>query len=464
MGSKKNNLKRASMSDYIAYAAYRFVEIILQILPLELVCIIGAILGQLAYYVMPERRSIVIRNLRITYGDQLSSAGIKSLARKTFRYSGSNLFASIPASAMSKEELANRVQVEGIDNLRKASHRDKGCIMLLAHMGNWEILTQIKVLIPEMKSTASLYRPLNNPLLDDLVKRRRQKNGTQLFSRKDGFNKPIALLKSKGFLGVIADQHAGYHGIAIPFFGKMTSMTSLPALLHRKTGAPILPVSMITTGLGTWKVIFHPSIKTSESEKKTAYLITARCANAYEQIMSESPADVLWMHRYWKVIRDNPLRICGNQKKKTGIEKPSKQVALKPFNILIYLGDTPANQPEISTLIDRLKHYRTDVALTIVGSSPEHACASFTIKASPGEPPHLLTNAIVQQDLSQNTPFDCAFELSRNNDGGILHKAGLPHIFALHGKYQNSNKGRTMGNNPNLSPSQFLDNLGLPIN
>lgn len=463
---KKKSIKKASISDYLTYAVYRIVESALRLLPMEIVCVIGSALGQVAYFLMHRRRGIVIRNLRIAYGEQLGVAEIKALARKTYRHSGLNLIASIPAPTMSHQELKERIEISGLNHYLEARSQNKGFILLLAHMGNWEILTQLKVLIPEIKSAASLYRPLNNPLLDDLVKRRREQNGTQLFSKRDGFNKPIAFLKSKGFLGVIADQHAGDHGIAIPFFGKMTSMTSLPALLHRKTGAPILPISMITTGLGTWKVVFHPSLKITEAEKKNSHLVTTRCANAYENIMSESPADILWMHRYWKVIQNNPLRICGNQKKKnqTGVEKTSKQVALKPFNILIYLGDTPASQPDISTLIDRLKHYRPDIALTIVGNSPEHASANLTIKVSPGEPPHLLSNAIIQQDLSQNTPFDCAFELSRNNDGGVLHNAGLTLIFALHGKYQNSNKGHTKENNPTLSPSQFLNSLGLPIN
>lgn len=463
--SKNSNNQRARFGNYIAYGIYRVLESLLRLLPMEIVCVIGAGLGQLGYWLMRKRRRIVIRNLRIINGDQMNHEDIRSLAQKTFRTSGLNFIASVRASTLSNDELIERVEVKGIDNLLKAYEDGHGCILILAHMGNWELLTQLSVLAPEIKSLASIYRPLDNPLLDNLVKRRRQRSGTQLFSRRDSFAKPISLLKSGGTLGAIADQHAGVHGLAVPLFGKITSMTSLPALLHRKTKAPIVPISMSTVGLGKWKVIFHPLIEIAEDEKKNTHLLTARCAHAYERIMRESPADVLWMHGYWKVGRQFPLRMDGTQKKNALNDRvlDTEKKSLKPFRILVYLGDSVATSPEVSDQLHYLKNFRSDAHLTVIGLNPEHLQADHVIASSVDDSPHLLSNSIAKLDLSQPTPFDCAIDFTDNSSGSsILSGAGLAPIFALHGKFQNRNTRKAREQRGDLSLSQFIETLRSP--
>ena len=464
MGNHNSRSSRASIGDYAAYGIYRVMETILRLLPMEVVCAIGSGLGQAGYFLMHRRRSIVMRNLRIAYGENLNMPEIRALTRKTFRHSGLNLMASMPASVIDNDELKDRVEVEGLENLHHALRQNKGCILLLAHMGNWEILTQLKVLAPEIQSLASLYRPLNNPLLDRLIKRRRQRKGAILFSKYDSFTKPITHIKQGGTLGCIADQNAGSHGTALPLFGKTTSMTSLPALLHRKTKAPILPISMITVGLGQWKVIFHPSITVSEAEKKNTYLLTALCAKAYERIMSESPTDVLWMHGYWKVGRKRPLKIDGTQQKipQTDSDIRAESKDLKPFRILVYLGNTPATNPHISSQLGALVNSGLNAQLTLVGLAPEHPFADHVIAVSTNEPPHLPSNAIARLDQALPTPFDCAFDFTDTSSGAlILQNTGISPIFSLYGKYQNDNTGKARERLGNLSLRQFLENLGL---
>lgn len=428
MGDKKSKNKRASVSDYVVYTIYRISETFLRLFPMEVVCCIGAALGQLAYYLMPRRRQIVLRNLRIAYGDQQSPQQIQALVRKTFRTSGLNLIASITASTLSNEELIERVQIEGLENIIDAYKKEKGCILLLGHMGNWEVLTQLKILIPEIESLASLYRPLNNPLLDRLVKRRRQSRGASLYSRKDGFTKPITHLKSGGTLGVIADQSAGKHGMPVPFFGKLASMTNLPALLHRKTKAPILPLSMCTVSPGRWKVVLHPTIEVSEDELKDTYQVTSRCAQAYQNLMTESPADVLWMHNYWRGGNRTALKVRGSAPRKI---KPSDYQFTKLFYLLIYVPPQLTTE-SLGEIIEYLRSCRPDFHITLVGDLEKHPASDLTLTVDPDGPPHLAAGAIRNLDNSMLAPFDCALDLTQDGSGReLLSMAELHKIFAL---------------------------------
>ena len=470
--SKNANHRRASFGDYLAYGIYRVFESFLRLLPMEIVCLIGSAMGQITYFLMSDRRQVAIRNLRIVYGHSRSPQEIRALARKTFRLSGLNLISSISASTLSTEELLDRVEVEGRDHLINAKAQGNGCILLLAHMGNWELLTQLHILVPEIEALASLYRPLNNPLLDRLIKRRRQRSGTQLFSKRDGFAKPISHLKMKGTLGVIADQNAGKQGVLVPLFGKLSSMTYLPALLCRKTNAPIIPVSMCTLSPGKWRVIIHPAIPISNEEKKHTAHITTLCASAYETLISESPADVLWMHQYWRVGKKSPLKIHGLLKKKlsTKPDSPAHQsspdnLVTKPFRLLLFTGDTPATDLEILAQIERLRGYRTDLQLTTMGVHPFSQDFTTYIPLITSEPPHIAANNLRNHELNADEPFDCALDFTTDSrDSTILNMAGISLILSLHGKHRTSKTQQLIKERGRAGLQELLEGLGLPPN
>ena len=443
--SKHSSSLQVSVNDRFAYALYRAAESVLRPLPLEIVCVIGACMGQLAYFLMPRRRAVVTRNLRIAYGGSMPWGEIRALARKTFRHSGSNLIASIPASIISNEELKTRVEIEGRENLLAALDQDKGCILLLAHMGNWEILTQLMILVPEIESLGSLYRPLDNPLLNKLVKRRRQSKGARLFSREDGFSKPITHLKAGGTLGCIADQNAGKHGMAVPLFGKLSSMTNLPALLHRKTKAPIVPLSMCMTSMGNWKVTFKPAINIPEEAKKDTYQVTVQCARAYEDIMSESPADVLWMHNYWRGAKRTALKMRGQVPRNMDY---SELACARPFYLVVYTGQTITDEQLRQTLI-HFRKYRNDLHLTLAGSHSVFPEADKCILIDVLDPPHLSANSLVRLQDAMPCPFNCALDLSTGSAGkAIFKQASIAPYFTLNSPAKSRHREPNSGNSP----------------
>ncbi|MBT8037070.1 MAG: lysophospholipid acyltransferase family protein [Verrucomicrobiae bacterium] len=426
--NKNSNNPSPSLGDSITYGIYRVFEFVLRLLPMEVVCVIGSGFGQIAYHLMNRRRNVVLRNLRIVYGEQLSMQEIKALTRKTFRHTGQNLIASIPASTLSDEELKQRVEVVGREHFLEAQNQGNGCILLLAHMGNWEILTQLKVLIPEIDSLASLYRPLNNPLLDRLVKRRRQSKDAKLYSREDGFAKPITHLKLGGSLGCIADQSAGKHGVTVSLFGKQTSMTNLPALLHRKTKAPILPISMCSVFPGKWKVVLHPLIEVLEENKRDTYQITTQCADAYEKLMKESPADVLWMHNYWRGGKRTALKIRGQSPRKANL---SPHHSSQPFYVLAHSGSTISDE-QLAKALTYLRACRPDLNITLTGHHSEFPHTDHCLPINAQDPPHLAVNALSKLEDAMPAPFDCALDFSDDKTGiRLFTKAGIRPQFAL---------------------------------
>jgi len=456
MGKKRTS---PTLTDYLVYGIFRVFEFFLKLIPVAWVCLVGRGLGHLAYLFLKKRRKTVTQNLRIAFGKEMSLEEIHELTRETFHRTGSNLFASFRSASFSKEEIAQRVEIVGTENLDLARKQGNGVIAMIGHMGNWELMAQIHLILPALTPTATLYRPIDNPLIDDLIKRRRGSQGTALFSRRDGFFKPISHIKSGGSLGVLADQHAGAHGVAVPFFGKLTSMTNLPAIMHRRTGAPIVPLSMESTSLGHWKVTVHPPIDIPEDQKTNTVLITGRCAKAYEEVMSDSPADVFWMHGYWKTGRHRCLKIDGLQKKKSGHQR---SLATEPFRVLIFTGDaTPENQEMVEQL-ERVRNYRPDIHLTTVGQHQLLTSAHHHIPISDTTSPESLAQQLREYDASLDSPIDTTIDFTEEGAGApIFKKAGFSLIFTMFGDHQSRGTRSYFKKIQSPTLNDFLESLGI---
>lgn len=452
----KQSTNQPKPKDYLAYTVYRVFEAGLRFLPVELVWTVGYALGGLGWICMRQRRRTVIRNLRIAYGTKLGHSEAIQMARQTFCRAGANLLCSFRSTTMSQKELRDRVRVKHVERLNAVQAQGDGCILLLAHMGNWEVLTQLPVILYDAPVFGTLYRPLDNPLIDRLVRRRRQEQGVRTYSRRDGFFKPTSHLKEGGFLGVLADQHAGRHGMALPLFGKLGSVTNLPALLYRRSGSPITPIAMSTTGPGRWQLDILPILEVPEDQRKDTHNTTRTTTTLYERILTESPTDVLWMHNYWRVGQRRPLNIDGLQKEEV------HATVTQPFRVLVYTDKHDSSDHEMVNQLKRLQNYRPDIHITTAGKHPMLPSVDHHIYCDPTEPPHLTSNAIRSYDQESPAPIDCALDFTAEGSGGkLLIRAGLTRVFCRRGKWMSKRTQTFFSKHNDRSISLFLTSLGL---
>jgi KDO2-lipid IV(A) lauroyltransferase len=145
---------------------------------------------------------------------------------------------------------------------------------------------------------ATVYRPLNNPIMNARVAAARARRGVGLFSKDDNPLGMAGFVRRGGVLGVLADQRAGKIGELVPFFGRLTSCTPIPAILARRTGAAVVGVSLRTVGAGRWEMQFHAM----EAGDPT----TAGVMRLLERMLRASPADVFWLQDRWKIGRRTP--------------------------------------------------------------------------------------------------------------------------------------------------------------
>jgi heptosyltransferase II len=342
------------MIDRIGFFLYRTFGAILRTLPLGVVWRLGRLLGVLGYYLGGSYRVLALRNLAIAFGNELTPAERRALARRHFASLGANLLSSVPIASLSREGIRALVEIEGLEHVEHAHADGRGVVMVISHIGNWELFAQLfPVLFPCPLGT--IYQKLGNPYIDADVRQSRARLGLELFERKEGFQGAMKMLRAPSVVGVLIDQHAGDAGVWCPFFGKLASTSSLAAMLALRTGAALVPGAVHSAGPGRWKLVVDAPVEPTSRDTEA---VTAQLNLALEKQIRRQPEDWFWVHNRWKTPKPKfLLATC-----KRGIAGEST----KPFRIVIrstnWLGDAVMSIPAVRAI----KRGRPDAHVTIL--------------------------------------------------------------------------------------------------
>ena len=355
------HFKRAGQ--FFVYAVFRAFEVVLALLPIEIIARGGRVLGALVFYVAGGYRRLALHNLRIAYGQELTEAERWVVARRHFTSLGGNILCGLKLPLMGEQEVLKRVTVEGAHHGAAVAAEGKPLLYAVMHLSCWELLTQVPSVVGYGRQPSSIYQPLTNPFLDAHVRRNREKLGYRLFDRNAGFSEPLRHLReSQGTLGVLVDQHAGDKGVWCPFFDRLASTTSLPALMAMRCGTPLLPLGVYDNGLARWRIVFNPPVCSGEAQP-TAEGITAALNIAVERVIREAPENWFWVHTRWKTPK--PEFLLSHYRR--GVTLPAGYDArqLKPFEVILrspnWLGDACMAFPAVRAL----RKGRPDLRLTV---------------------------------------------------------------------------------------------------
>jgi heptosyltransferase-2 len=348
------------MLDFVVYLLFRAGSAIAAALPLPLLFAVGQLLGSCVWLVSGKYRHLAERNVAIAFADEKSPRELRRLVRRHFRLLGANFLCSVKLAAMPPEKILRRVKVENIEAMAREFRAGVPVVLVLSHLGTWELFAQLMPKFVGFVRNASVYQKLGNRFIDDHVRRTRSQTGLELFDRQAGFEPVIELLRSGGGVGVLSDQHAGDHGLWTPFFRRLASTSPLPALLARRTRAAVIAAGVYTIGPARWRMVFTERF--DQPAASVAYL-TSRMNEIIEQQIRVSPEDWFWVHDRWKTPRPNFLIA----RYKRGVYLPPGISAhdLKPFRILIrssnWLGDAVMSVPTVRAI----KNGRPDAQVTV---------------------------------------------------------------------------------------------------
>jgi Kdo2-lipid IVA lauroyltransferase/acyltransferase len=283
----------------LEYLLVRLVMGIIRISPYRLVSGMGSAVGIASYLVDAPHRRIAHRNLAAAFPTR-SPAERRAIARAAFVHFGRLLFELLKFSTLSDEQMLARVDVTGEEHSRSAYAKGKGVLFVTGHFGYWELQAMVHAL--RVEPITMLARALDNPFVNDLLERIRQRTGNAVVYRRGTIRRVMRTLDAGKGVAILIDQHImSRDAISVDFFSRPAATTSAVAALALRTGAPVVPVFALPAPGGRYRLIYEHAITPPDRDAPDAvHEFTQRCTDVLEMYVRRNPEMWLWMHRRWR--------------------------------------------------------------------------------------------------------------------------------------------------------------------
>ena len=254
-------------------------------------------LGDLFYRFDRRSRAVALDNLRLTLGTTHDAAARERIARASFRNFARAMLDLFWARGLTADTYSRYFRVEGVEGLHAARTQHGGVIFLALHAGSheWVALTGGFIGAP----AAMVALPFKNEALEGVFRRAREHSGNTILPQKQSMLRTMRAVR-RGGVGLLADLalRLDQPGEVIDAFGRKMHVTFLHALLHARTGVPIIPATNVPHPDGTCTVTIHPPL--TFPPDADVHAITQGCCDYFEPIIPARPELWLWNYKHWR--------------------------------------------------------------------------------------------------------------------------------------------------------------------
>ena len=291
------------------YASVAAVVQVMRWLPMRAVLGAGTLLGSAFYAFDRPHRTLAIRNLQAAFPLR-SEEECRSIARGMFAHFGRLLTVLLKFTTMQPREMLEIVEFEGEERVVAAHAAGRGVLLFTGHFGFWEINALVHAL--RIKPMAVLARPLDNPLLHDLLESARTRTGNSVIYRRGAIRRVLRALGENQAIAILIDQHiATSDAVYVDFFNRPAATTSALAALALRTGAPVVPVFALPLPGGRFRMVYEHAVEPPPGDHPDAIrAFTQRCTDVLEMYVRRYPDLWLWMHRRWRDV-DGAAKVRG---------------------------------------------------------------------------------------------------------------------------------------------------------
>ena len=195
------------------------------------------------------------------------------------------------------DKLEKYISIEGLEHLNNLKKTKKRAVFISGHFNNFELMAmQIEKAGIEL---ATIYRPLNNFLLNKTMEQIRTENicKNQIKKGRAGSREIIKnLIKGKS-IAIMIDQRVR-EGIKIDFFNNQATTTTIPAQLIKKYNCELVPVYIERRKNNYFKMFVSKPIKIDKN--KSVLDITKFLNNLLERMILRNIDQWIWTHNRWK--------------------------------------------------------------------------------------------------------------------------------------------------------------------
>ena len=278
--------------------AFAMAEFLIPRLPLSIFLGVIRILAPLAWLVDRRGRRTTSANLQVALGP-MRPAHCRRLARLAYRAMGRTFFDLLRTPLLTPENWQKYIDYDDFAGLDALAAQGKGMIFVCLHYGSfeWNNILFARLGHPPLVVT----QESKNPLITERLSALRASAGSQPITQERSFLRMFKHLKKGQPVGLLADLtlKPTEPSVIIDTFGGLKMCVNiLAAELHRRTGAPIVPITCRPQPDGRAKLTIHPVLCTPPQANTQE--ITQALWNCLEPEIRQHPEHWLWAYKHWR--------------------------------------------------------------------------------------------------------------------------------------------------------------------
>lgn len=286
------------MKSRFAYWGVRAASGFMRVWPLWVVQRLGGAAGVVASLLLPRRRRMAGRHAgRTGLAEELGSRA--KAVRRMFASYGQYWGESLWAGPRNVRRMVGRFELDGVEVLQEALEDDRGVVVVLPHLGNWE-MAGVAVWDMDLEVVA-VAENLANSHIRDWFSRVRGLTGIKVvFAHKGLLGELERKLSGRTAVCLPSDRDLSGRGVPVQFFGEETTLPAGPLLLGIRSGRPVVPVAVYCEKKSRYRAALKPPLdipregSLSERLRKGAQLM----AYAFEDLIRAAPEQ-------WHLLQPN---------------------------------------------------------------------------------------------------------------------------------------------------------------
>ncbi len=268
-------------------------------LPYRLQMALGRLIGKLIRKLSRRREHIARVNLQLCFPEK-DSQQINQLLDDNFASVGMSAIEILMSWWTPDARVRKITKIEGLENLTKALEKNRGAILLSAHLTTMEMGGRILSLFHPFHP---MYRQHKNPVFELIMHKARSRRTGKAIERGD-MRGMMRSLKDNFAIWYAPDQnYAAEQSIFVKFFAQTASTITATHRLARIYGSPVVPFfpERLPDNKG-YLLRIYPALEDFPTNDVEAD--TQRINDVIEAEIRKMPEQYLWSHRRFKTRPD----------------------------------------------------------------------------------------------------------------------------------------------------------------
>jgi phosphatidylinositol dimannoside acyltransferase len=258
--------------------------------------------GELVYWLWPRgRRNMINTAANILHLDS-NEPVVRKMSRQSMRNFAKYILDIVRYSKPKKDFFKNNFKVTGLDNLDTALRDGKGVILVGLHLGNLDL--GVRWLGSMGYPVNALVNRLKSEGFNDFLQNPRSREGVKLIDAKNSSGTLVDILKQNEILALMIDCPNCRKGVRVKLGRGTAILPAGAATLALRTGATIVPCSLVRTSDTTFQGIIGKAIEYCPVGKRLEDIrqLTQQTVHSLEEIAKSYVGQWYVFH---PLIKDN---------------------------------------------------------------------------------------------------------------------------------------------------------------